>query len=111
MFAWLAKALSNINDSIRYKEKVSPEAIRILAAELRELARAAEMFANEEAAPIDRIKRIQSETGQLIELTGKAEFRKLSVQRRLELHDSLVDSKRHLLNTMQETPVATDVIQ
>jgi hypothetical protein len=111
MFAWLAKALSSIKDSIRYKEKVSPEAIRILAGELRELARAAEMFANEEAAPIDRIKRIQSETGQLIELTGKAEFRKLSVQRRLELHESLVDSKRHLLNTMQETPVATDVIQ
>lgn len=111
MFAWLAKAFSSIKDSIRYKEKVSPEAIRVLAAELCELAQMAELFANEEATPIDRIKRIQSETGQLIELTGKAEFRRLSVQRRLELHESLVDSKRHLLNTMQATPVATDVIQ
>ncbi|OBQ56244.1 hypothetical protein [Halodesulfovibrio spirochaetisodalis] len=111
MFSWLASAFRRLTDSIRYKEKVSPEAIRVLAAELRELAQVAEMFATDEVTPIDRIKRIQSETGQLIELTGRAEFRRLSVQRRLELHDSLVDSKRHLLNTMQATPVPTDVIQ
>ena len=111
MIAWLTKAIQNVKDSIRYKEQVSPETIRQLAAELCSLAQMAEMFAHQETAPLDRIKKIQTETGQLIELTGRAEFRRLSVQRRIELHESLIASKRHLINSMQSTPAATETLQ
>ena len=111
MLSWLAQFADHIRQAIRYKNKVTPESIRGLAAELRELALLAEMYANEELTPIDRIKRIQSETGQLIALTEREEFKRLSVKRRIELHESLLASRRHLINSMSATSSPTDMIQ
>ena len=111
MFAWFAQLLTTIKRRVRYRDKVTPEAIRRLAAELRELAEMAEIYAHEEMTPRDRIKRIQSETGQLIALTERAEFKRLPVDRRIELLESLLASKRHIINSMQATPSPTDIIQ
>lgn len=111
MFGWLKRIAEEIRDRIRYSRKISPESIRLLAVELQELAGIAELVHPDLPDRTARIQRIRSEVRQLIELTERLEFRRLSAQRRLELHSSLVRSRAQLLDSMQSVPAPTDRMQ
>lgn len=108
---WFKNFIAELRDRMRYKSEIAPETIRRLATELAELASLAERMSPEESVKNDRIKRVLNEVTQLIELTGKVEFHRLSAQRRLELHHSLVQSKEQILSSMQNVPTPTDRIQ
>lgn len=111
MITWLQRLVKDIRDRIRYSRKISPESIRKIAAELQELAGIAERVNPDMLERNARIRRIRSEVGQLIDLTGRMEFHRLSAQRRLELHQSLEQSRAQLLDSMHSVPTPTDRIQ
>ncbi|GFM37173.1 hypothetical protein DSM19430T_18570 [Desulfovibrio psychrotolerans] len=111
MFGWMKRICREIRDRIRYSAKISPESIRKLASELQELAVIVERVNPELPERGARIWRIRTEVGQLIDLTGRMEFHRLSVQRRLELHQSLEQSRAQLLESMRSAPTPTDRVQ
>lgn len=111
MLGWLRRIAEDIRDRVRYSKKISPEGIRVLAVELQELAGIAERVYPDVPDRTARIQRIRSEVGQLIDLTERMEFHRLSAQRRLELHHSLERSRAQLLDSMQNVPAPTDRIQ
>lgn len=58
-----------------------------------------------------KIKRIQSEMEQLDRLASKPEFKRLSAQKRLQLRESLLQSKEQLIETVQTAPSPTATLQ
>ncbi len=111
MFRWLRTLAREVRDRVRYSGKISPESIRRLAEELQELAAIAERMHSDPSERSTRIRHIRSEVVQLMDLTERMEFHRLSAQRRLELHHSLVQSRDQLLDSMRSVPVPTDRIQ
>lgn len=111
MIEWLRRIVRDARDRVRYSSRISPDTIRKLAEELQELAGLVERVNPDVPERMDRVRRIRNEVGQLIVLTERFEFHRLSAKRRLELHNSLVQSRNQLLDSMRSVPAPTDRIQ
>lgn len=95
----------------KYADRINPATIRTLAAELRGLTELAVRTSPRHAVPYERIQRIQMEMDQLLELVSRPEFTRLSAQRRLELHEGLIQSRELLIESVQTTPAPTTRLQ
>lgn len=95
----------------RLAREVAPATFLSLSAELRELAEAVSKIRHETPGFQPRLERIIREMSQLEELASKPEFKRLSTAKRLELRNSLLSSRRQLLESMQAAPPPTDRLQ
>ena len=95
----------------RLKHEVAPESFRTTTAELRELAALAGQLWPSDHRFHSRIRRILVEMEQLDELTGRREFLQLPIEKRIELKESLLESRKQLLETVKTALPPTDRIQ
>jgi hypothetical protein len=107
MFAWIKRMIANLVTRRRVVRDTGPQAFQTLSREMRELAAIARRVWPEEPSFQSRIKSIQEEMDQLDELTAKPEFRLLSLQKRVELRESLLTSKTQLMDTVSTAPPPT----
>lgn len=107
MFAWLTRSVKDALARRRAQREAAPQAFHDLARELRELAEIASRVWPEEEAFQNRIRSIREEMDQLDELTSKPEFRLLPLKKRLELRESLINSKTQLMDTVSTAPPPT----
>ncbi len=108
---WLSRIIREHKDRKRFAKEIDPEAFRILARELRDLALVAERLWPQQHKFYTKIKRIQNEMEQLDRLASKPEFNRLSVQKRLQLRQSLIHSREQLMETVQSAPSPTGTLQ
>lgn len=111
MFDWIRNLFSSYRDRIKTAREVQPGNFRKMAEEITELADACAQVCPPESEILNRIERVKEEMDQLRELTSQPEFRKLSVQRKLELKESLVQSREQILDSMQTAPTPTRFLQ
>ncbi len=111
MKTWLQKKYKEFLERKRFAKEIDPESFRILAQELRELALVAERLWPVHHKFHTKIKRIQTEMEQLDRLASKPEFRRLSAQKRLQLRQSLIQSREQLIETVQTAPSPTATLQ
>lgn len=111
MKEWIKKVLKEYRERKKYAKEIDPESFKSLAGELKELAQAAERLWPRQHRYYSKIKRIQTEMEQLVELASKPEFKRLSVQKRLELRKSLIHSREQLMETVQTAPSPTTTLQ
>lgn len=107
MFSWLARTIRQALRRRRDTRDTQPGAFRDISRELRELAQVASRVWPQDAAFQERIRNIREEMDQLDVLTAKREFLMLSVQKRLELRESLLHSKMQLMDTVSTAPTPT----
>jgi len=107
VFAWLKRSMRALVTKHRQSRDTAPAAFHDLSREMRELAEIASRVWPEEPAFQDRINSIRQEMDQLDELTGKPEFRLLPLKKRLELRESLLNSKTQLMDTVSTAPPPT----
>jgi len=86
---------------------IHPDTFRKLASELAELAEIAARVSPEEAAMQQKAGRIRREMDELLLMTRRPEFRRLTEEKRLELRESLLSSKDQLLKTVSDAPAPT----
>lgn len=111
MKKWLARKIREYKERKRFAREIDPETFRTLARELRDLARIAERLWPRQHKFYAKIKRIQSEMEQLDRLASQPEFKRLSAQKRLQLRQSLMQSKEQLIETVQTAPSPTATLQ
>lgn len=111
MFGWINGLIHNAKERIRIAKEITPRSFRSMAREISELADACSQVCSPESDMLTKVERIKREMVQLTELTHQPEFRKLSVQRKLELRQSLLQSKEQILESMQDSPSPTKLIQ
>ncbi len=85
--------------------------IGLMAREVRELARAALLLGACDGDFAARLLRIQAEMEELEELAARPRFRRLPLAQRLGLRESLTQSRKRLMQTMQAAPAATQRLQ
>jgi predicted nuclease with TOPRIM domain len=91
--------------------QIDPEVFRELSGELKDLADKASKLWLEEPRYQARIKRIKAEMEQLEELTAKPEFKRLSPKKRMELRQSMHQSREQLLESMHQASSPTSRMQ
>lgn len=111
MFRWLRSMWRAWREHREHARAIAPQTIRALAAELRELTELTERASPVDARALFRLRRIRHEMDTLVHLTRKPEFRRLSVERRLELHHSLSRSLEQVLESAQASPAPTARLQ
>ncbi|WP_027721401.1 hypothetical protein [Maridesulfovibrio zosterae] len=111
MFGWINGLIFNVKERIRLAKEINPRNFRAMAREISELAEACSQVSSPESDLLSRVERIKGEMIQLTELTRQPEFKKLSVQRKMELRQSLIQSKEQILESMQAAPSPTKLIQ
>ncbi len=111
MFGWINGMIHNAKERIRIAKEINPRSFRSMAREISELADACSQVCSPESEMLSKVEKIKSEMVQLTELTHQPKFRKLSVQRKLELRQSLLQSREQILESMQESPSPTKLIQ
>jgi len=107
MFSWLVNRFRKIVTLRRQARETAPAAFQDLSKELRELAEIASRVWPEEASFQERIRGIREEMDQLDQLTSKPEFRLLPLKKRVELRESLLNSKTQLMDTVSTAPAPT----
>lgn len=95
----------------RLRREVSPDSFRATTEELRDLAALAGRLWPSDHEFQRRIRRIVDEMEQLDQLTSKREFNNLTLEKRMELKESLLESRKQLMETVQSAPPPTDRIQ
>lgn len=108
---WFKSKWQGLQRRRKVAREIHPEAFRRLATELRELARVAQQLWPQENKFSERIRGIQSEMEQLDKLAAKPEFRRLSPEKRLQLRQSLIESREQLMETVQTAPSPTARLQ
>ncbi|WP_419780397.1 hypothetical protein [Maridesulfovibrio sp.] len=111
MFGWFKGKMDNAKERIRIAKEINPRSFRSMAREITDLADACSQVCSPESELLQRVERIKGEMEQLTELTHQPEFKKLSVQRKMELRQSLIQSREQILDSMQATPSPTKLIQ
>ncbi len=111
MRKWFARMIQEYKDRKRFAREIDPKAFRILAGELQDLACVAERLWPRQHKFHAKIKRIQSEMEQLDKLASQPEFKRLSAKKRLQLRQSLIQSKEQLIETVQTAPSPTATLQ
>ena len=107
MFSWFANRFRQLVSMRRQARETAPAAFRDLSNELRELAEIASRVWPEEPSFQERIRGIREEMDQLDQLTAKPEFRLLPLKKRVELRESLLNSKTQLMDTVSTAPAPT----
>lgn len=95
----------------RVAREIDPRTFLELTAELREMAEAASKLWQQEPELQARVQRIKSDMAQLEALAVRPEFKRLPAERRLELKQSLVESRQQLLDSMHQAPPPTTLLQ
>ena len=95
----------------RLARLIDPEAIGRLAGEVADLARAAGAIGPQEESFQARVKRLKAEMEEISALAGRPEFRRMPLERRRELRQSLLASREQLLAAVQSAPTPTTVLQ
>ncbi len=111
MLGWLLSAWRSCMRSLKCSREINPQAFKEMAHEIKELVVMAGLFGPVEDEFLAKLKRIKAEMDQLHSLAGRPEFRRLSRKRRLLLRRSLLRSREHLLQTVQNVPAPTDRLQ
>lgn len=111
MKAWFSRMVQEYKDRKRFAREIDPEAFRVLAGELRDLACIAERLWPRQHKFQAKIKRIQTEMEQLDRLASQPEFKRLSAKKRLQLRQSLIQSREQLMETVQTAPSPTATLQ
>ncbi|WP_421901190.1 hypothetical protein [Maridesulfovibrio sp.] len=111
MFGWIKGKVANAKERVRIAKEINPKSFRIMAREISELADACSQVCSPQSEMLQKVERIKGEMEQLTELTHQPEFKKLSVQRRMELRESMIQSKEQILESMQAAPSPTKLMQ
>lgn len=111
MLSWLKSAWRACLEHKRCSREIHPQAFKAMAHEIKELVVMAGLFGPVEDEFQAKLKRIKAEMDQLHSLAGRPEFRRLSRKRRLLLRRSLLQSREHLLQTVQNVPTPTSRLQ
>ncbi|WP_320169341.1 hypothetical protein [Maridesulfovibrio sp.] len=111
MFGWMNGIVSNIRRRIRIAKEITPRSFRAMAGEISDLADACAQTCSPQSDMLGRVERIKYEMSQLTELTRQPKFKTLSVQRKMELRESLIQSRDQILKSMQDAPSPTKIIQ
>lgn len=111
MLGWLKSAWRSCLEHKRRSREIHPQAFKAMAHEIKELVAMAGLFGPVEDEFQAKLKRIKAEMDQLHSLAGRPEFRRLSRKRRLLLRRSLLQSREHLLQTVQNVPTPTSRLQ
>lgn len=111
MFGWIKEKVANAKERVRIAKEVNPRTFRTMAREISELADACSQVCSPKSDMLKKVDRIKGEMEQLTELTWQPEFKKLSVQRRMELRESMIQSKEQILDSMQAAPSPTKLMQ
>jgi hypothetical protein len=90
---------------------VAPENLRILTAEIKDIAVLSGKIWAKDQRLQERVRTICSEMDQLNELLERSAFKRLPEDKKKELHSSLVVSRDELLKGLQSAPCPTDKIQ
>lgn len=108
---WLRRKLDAIKERRRLERELTAESFRSLATELKELAGLCRTLFPMQHAFQARIQKIMMDMEQLDKLAATPQFRHLSQEKRLELRQSLLQSKSQLMETVQNAPVPTSTLQ
>lgn len=111
MFNWIKKQIARFRELRRLEREIDPESFRILARELRELALMAERLMPRHHKFHAKVKRIQTEMEELDRLISKPEFKRLSRQRRMQLRQSMIQSRDQIIETVKTAPAPTSMLQ
>lgn len=111
MFNWLKKVWTNFQDYRKVAKQTNPEALRDLSREVRALAGAVNRFWIDEPQFRDRLRKIEQEMHILDEIIARPNFRLVSPEKRLQLRESLIESREHLLEAVKEAPTASSLPQ
>ncbi|ACS79307.1 hypothetical protein [Maridesulfovibrio salexigens] len=111
MFGWIKGKVANAKERVRIAKEINPKSFRSMAREISELADACSQVCSPQSEMLQKVERIKGEMEQLTELTRQPEFKKLSVQRRMELRESMLQSKEQILDSMQAAPSPTKLMQ
>lgn len=111
MFARLKKAWINFQDYRSVAKQTDPRALRELSREVRALAEAVNCFWIDEPQFRDRLRKIEQEMQILEEIIERPNFRLVSPEKRLQLRESLIESREHLLEAVKEAPTASNLPQ
>ncbi len=95
----------------RYATIIAPEKIGEEAQRLLHLVELSLCNGHLSGSEAHHLQSLQDEMGKLILLTEKDEFRRLSVDRRLSLHESLQRSQEKLMFSIQRAEVPTARMQ
>ncbi|SDK82895.1 hypothetical protein SAMN05660337_1366 [Maridesulfovibrio ferrireducens] len=111
MFGWINELIYQAKKRIQLAKDINPKSFQSMAKEISELADACSQVCQPEGNVLQRVERIKDEMEQLTKLTMQPEFKKLSTQRKLELRESLIQSREQILESMQTAPSPTKLIQ
>ena len=111
MLKWFRERYKALQERRRIARELDPKVFQRLARELNELATLAERVHPLEKPFAARIKRIQDEMAQLQQMASEPEFKRLSPQKRLQLKQSLLESREQLVESVQTAPSPTDRLQ
>jgi predicted nuclease with TOPRIM domain len=111
VFRWLRRKFRELASRRRLSKATTPETFQAMAAELRELARIAEQVCGEQEMLRERVERIKAEMDELERMTDQPDFRRLSMEQKLELRKSLHESREQLQQSVRIAPSPTKLLQ
>jgi hypothetical protein len=97
--------------SRRMARETGPRAFLEMSAELQRMAEAASKLWQMEAEDQARAHRILADAAQVQALAARPEFKRLSLEKRLELRRGLIVSRRQLLESMRQAAPPTGALQ
>lgn len=107
MFDWFKRSWNTLLKRHSLARETDPKAFQDLSREVRELAEIAARVWPREPSFQQKVHNIREEMDQLDELTAKPEFRRLSLSKRAQLRESLLQSKTQLMDTVSTAPPPT----
>ncbi len=110
-FSAIGNFWSQLRKRRRYSHVIAPQNIGDEAQKLIHLVELSLRNGYLSGAEAHHLQTLQEEMGRLITLTEKDEFHRLSVERRLSLHDSLLRSQEKLLVTIHGADAPTERMQ
>lgn len=110
MLKWLKHKWLKFIAQRRLAREIDPMVFKAIAKEVKDLTRVVESCARERMS-IDRIEQIRGEMEQLEQLTSKPEFKRLPPERRLKLKESLLQSKKQLMDSVNTASPPTNLLQ
>jgi hypothetical protein len=111
MLGRLKKAWINLQNQRSIAKQTDPRALLELSREVRALAKAVNRFWVGESQFRDRLRKVEQEMQIIEEIISRPNFRLVSSEKRLQLRESLIESREHLLEAVKEAPTASNLPQ
>lgn len=111
MFKWLKASWQKHREDRNLAKEIDPRSLCDLSREVRALAGAIDRFWFDEPIFRDRLRLLEKEMEMLEEMIRRPDFRKVPLEKRIQLRDSLIESREHLLATVKEAPTASNLPQ